>query len=149
MGNNKAGHCRMWETRWNVWNVFMCIFIYFLKQPLAYRASVSIDWATATVTTLLELDLLIYIYITLQLTTNERKTPQSRSVLNWFGLLVLFSDWAQTLQMHWLREKKGGDISILEKRRILRRRDVHKRSVSYAQFDVQSGAFYARSWKAQ
>ncbi|CAL8405780.1 unnamed protein product [Arctogadus glacialis] len=62
-------------------SLFVYIYFFF-KQPLAYRASVSIDWATATVTTLLELDLLIYIYMTLQLTTNERRTPQSRSVLN-------------------------------------------------------------------
>ena len=40
---------------------------------------------------------------------NEDKLSQSRSVLNWFGLLVLISDWAQTLEMHWLREKKGWD----------------------------------------
>ena len=68
--------------------LYMYYYYLFYKQPLAYRASVSIDWATAEI------------------------------------------------------------ISILERRRILRRCDVHKSAVFYAWFDVQNGAFYARSSKA-
>ena len=76
------------------------------QKPLAYRTRVAI--VSATVTTRLTADSLIFIYMTLQL-IEMRGEIVTRSVLNRFGLLVLISDWAQTLQMHWLREKKGRD----------------------------------------
>ena len=92
-----------------------------IRLPLAYRASVAT--VSAMVTTRLTSDSQIFNYMTLQLTTEiNGEIVTRRSVLNWFCLLVLISDWAQTLQK---KKKRRIFCTLLRKKQffhILRRK---------------------------